>query len=64
MTAHEFANFLLSKPDLPIFCNVVCDFDQDQRRLGLGHPVVTPAMSEISEDGEYECLVIYATAKQ
>ena len=64
MTSHEFANYLLSKPDLPIFCPVVREYAEEDARVGLGFPAATPAMSENPEGEESECLIISAAIKQ
>jgi hypothetical protein len=64
MTSHEFARYLLSKPDLRIFCPLVHEYAEDAARVALGSPTVTLGMSEDRDGKESECLVISAAIKQ
>jgi hypothetical protein len=64
MTSHEYANFLLSKPNLPIYCLSVREYAEEDASIGLRVPTAIPAMSEDPEGKETECLIISATAKQ
>ena len=56
MTSHEFANQLLTGPDLPIFVPKIKEYDDDGNCFV--EPVVAPITADDEHDRPHEILLI------